>query len=346
MVEAVRLPDVPVIVTVDAPGVAVLLADNVRTLVPVAGFVPKEAVTPLGNPEAAKVTLPVNPPTSVTVIVSVALLPCVTDNEAGDAASVKPGFVFVLTVNAIVVDPARVPDVPLMVTVEVPSVAALLADSVSTLLPVVGFVPNEAVTPLGKPAAARVTLPVNPPTSVTMIVSVALLPCTTDNDVGEAASVKPGLFFGLTARPKLVLAVCDPEVPVTVTVKAPVAAVLDAVSVNTLLLVAGLVPNEAVTPLGSPEAARVTAPVNPPASVTVIVSVAVPLCISETVVGDAESVKLEGAGIVTAIGTECVMEPFVPTMLTLVVPGAVPLCAKKLTDTVPLEFTDEGLKLA
>ena len=121
--------------TVDAPGVAVLLADNVRTLVPVAGFVPKKAVTPLGNAEAAKVTLPVNPPTSVTVIVSVALLPCVTDNEAGDAARVKPGFVFVLTVNAIVVDPVRVPDVPLMVTVEVPSVAVLLADSVSTLLP-------------------------------------------------------------------------------------------------------------------------------------------------------------------------------------------------------------------
>jgi len=55
-------------------------------------------------------------------------------------------------------------------------VAMLLAVRVSTLLPVVGFVPNEAVTPLGKPDAASVTLPVNPPTSVTLIVLVPLLP--------------------------------------------------------------------------------------------------------------------------------------------------------------------------
>jgi hypothetical protein len=70
----------------------------------------------------------------------------------------------------------NVPDVPVIVTVEDPVVAVLLADRVSTLLPVVGFVPNEAVTPLSKPDAASVTLPVNPPTSVTLIVLVPLLP--------------------------------------------------------------------------------------------------------------------------------------------------------------------------
>jgi len=70
----------------------------------------------------------------------------------------------------------NVPDVPVIVTVEDPVVAALLAVRVRTLLPVVGFVPNEAVTPLGKPDAASVTLPVNPPTSVTLIVLVPLLP--------------------------------------------------------------------------------------------------------------------------------------------------------------------------
>ena len=50
-----------------------------------------------------------------------------------------------------------------MVTVDEPVVAVLLAVSVSTLVPVVGLVPNAAVTPLGKPLAASVTAPVNPP---------------------------------------------------------------------------------------------------------------------------------------------------------------------------------------
>lgn len=67
--------EVPVIVTVAAPVVAELLAVSVSTLLPVVGFVAKAAVTPLGRPDAASVTLPVNPPTSVTVIVSVPLLP-------------------------------------------------------------------------------------------------------------------------------------------------------------------------------------------------------------------------------------------------------------------------------
>jgi hypothetical protein len=56
---------------------------------------------------------------------------------------------------------------------------------------VVGFVANDAVTPLGKPEAASVTLPVNPPVSVTLIVSVPLLPCVIASDEGDDASVKP-----------------------------------------------------------------------------------------------------------------------------------------------------------
>ena len=90
VVLAVVLPEVPVMVTVDDPVAAVLEAVSVSRLLPVVGFVPNEAVTPLGNPEAERVTLPVNPPTSVTVMVSVALLPCVTATLVGDAASVKP----------------------------------------------------------------------------------------------------------------------------------------------------------------------------------------------------------------------------------------------------------------
>jgi len=75
VVVAFRLPEVPVIVTVDAPTVAVAPAVRVNTLLEVVGLVAKEAVTPAGNPEAAKVTLPANGLTSVTVIVSVPLAP-------------------------------------------------------------------------------------------------------------------------------------------------------------------------------------------------------------------------------------------------------------------------------
>jgi hypothetical protein len=96
-----------------------------------------------------------------------------------------------LTVNTMVVLEVTLPEVPVMVTVDVPAVAELLAVSVSTLDAVVGLVPNEAVTPVGKPEAARVTLPVNPPVSATVIVSVPLPPGVTDKFGAEGESVKP-----------------------------------------------------------------------------------------------------------------------------------------------------------
>lgn len=75
VVLAVRLPEVPLMVTVAVPTVAVLLAVSVSTLLPVLGFVANAAVTPLGRPDAASVTLPVNPFRSFTVTVLVPLLP-------------------------------------------------------------------------------------------------------------------------------------------------------------------------------------------------------------------------------------------------------------------------------
>ena len=177
-------------VIVEVPTVAALLAVRVITLLPVAGLAAKAAVTPFGNPDAAKATLPVNPPRSVILMVSVALLPCETDRVDADGASVKLGGVLAATVKATVVVSVSEPEVPVIVTVEVPTVAVLLAVSVSTLLPVAGFVPKAAVTPLGNPDAARVTLPVNGLMSVTEMVSVALLPCVTESADCEGASAK------------------------------------------------------------------------------------------------------------------------------------------------------------
>lgn len=81
----------PVMVTVEVPVAAVALAVNVTELVDVVGFVPNAAVTPEGRPDADKVTLPVNPPEGVTVIVLLALLPCVTLTLEGEADKVKFG---------------------------------------------------------------------------------------------------------------------------------------------------------------------------------------------------------------------------------------------------------------
>jgi hypothetical protein len=89
VVLAVRPAEVPVMVTLEVPAVAVALAVKVTTLLPVAGLVPKVALTPLGNPVAARVALPLNGLTSVTVIVSVALLPSVTASVAAEGASLK-----------------------------------------------------------------------------------------------------------------------------------------------------------------------------------------------------------------------------------------------------------------
>src|ERR1019366_8747131 len=89
VVVAVRVPEVPVMVTVAAPAVAVLLAVSVSTLelVDEAGL--NEAVTPLGSPVAVNDTLPVNGLTSVTVMVSVLLAPCAIDRVAAEGLSVK-----------------------------------------------------------------------------------------------------------------------------------------------------------------------------------------------------------------------------------------------------------------
>ncbi len=192
MVVWVSDPDVPVIVTVEVPTVAVELAVKVTTLVDVVGLVPNDAVTPEGRPEADSVTEPVKPPEGVSVMVLVPLVPCLTVKLAGDAESEKLGVAVALTVSETVVVWLNDPDVPVMVTVDVPVVAVALAVKVRTLVPVVGLVPNEAVTPEGKPEADSVTEPVKPPEGVSLIVVLPLLPWVTVKLVGDAESEKFG----------------------------------------------------------------------------------------------------------------------------------------------------------
>jgi hypothetical protein len=71
VVVALRLPDVPAILTVTDPVAAVALAVKVSVLVVVAGLGLNAAVTPLGQPTAKRVTLPLKPFAGVMLIVLV-----------------------------------------------------------------------------------------------------------------------------------------------------------------------------------------------------------------------------------------------------------------------------------
>ena len=72
----------------------------------------------------------------------------------------------------------------------VPAVAELEAVSVTVLVPVVDVGLKLAVTPVGKPLAARATVPVKPFTGATVIVLLPLAPCATDRVAGFADSEK------------------------------------------------------------------------------------------------------------------------------------------------------------
>ena len=88
----------------------------------------------------------------------------------------------------------------------------------------------------------------------------------------------------------MVVLVKPPDMPVTVTVAAPIAAVLVAVSVNVLVFAALLGLNDAVTPLGRPVANKLTLPVKPFCGVTVMVLAPLAPCVIVKLFGDAESV--------------------------------------------------------
>jgi hypothetical protein len=126
----------------------------------------------------------------VTVIVLVPLVPCVIDKVPGDDDSVKSGVGIGLTVSEIVALFFKAPEAPLMVTVDVPVLAVLLAVRVNVLAPVVGFGLNDAVTPLGNPDAERLTFPLNPFCGVIVIVLVPLVPCVIVTLLGNNDSVK------------------------------------------------------------------------------------------------------------------------------------------------------------
>src|SRR5262245_20545486 len=293
VVVRVIFPPAPVTVNVTAPSVAVLDAERVKTLLPaVPGFGLKLAVTPAGAPLALNVTPPVKPPVRVIVIVLVPLEPRLIVKLAGLADSVKSGGCTSLTVRLNGMVLAKPPPVPVMLIVTAPSAAVLDAVTViSALPPGAGFGLKLMVTPAGAPALS-VTASAKPPVRVIVIVLVPLAPRATFRLVGEADSAKSGGCGWLTVRFIGVVRVSPPPVPVIVIGAIPSVAVLDAVSVRTLLspVVDGGA-KLAVTPVGNPPALRVTALLKPPLRVIVIALVPLAPRLIVRLAGLAESAK-------------------------------------------------------
>jgi hypothetical protein len=187
-VVALSVPEVPVMVIGYVPATVDAATAKVATLEVVDEVGLNVAVTPVGIPEAANVTLPVNGLTSVTVMVSVPLAPGATDRVAAEGLSVK--LPLLVTVSETEVVALSVPEVPVMVIGYVPGTVVEATASVTTLEVADEAGLNVAVTPVGIPEAANVTLPTNGLESVTVMVSVPLAPGATDRVVAEGFSVK------------------------------------------------------------------------------------------------------------------------------------------------------------
>jgi hypothetical protein len=164
----------PPISTEDVPRGAELLACSVSTLVPDVGLGLNDAVTPAGSVGAVRVIEPVTFPRGTKVRVEVTDFPWTIVTGIGEASILK---FHPWSHRGIVVVSLSAPDVPVMVRMLSALETELLAVSVSTLLPVVGFALQDAVTPLGRPeVTARLTLPVNPALLVTRIVAELEVP--------------------------------------------------------------------------------------------------------------------------------------------------------------------------
>ena len=187
-----RAPDVPVTVTVEAPGAAELEVFKVRVLDAVELAALKDAVTPEGNPEAAKVTLPLNPFCAPIAIVLVAEVPCAMLKFAGVAVSVKDGGPVIVSASLAVL--VKVPDVPVIVRVAVPAAAELPAISVKVLVVVALTGLNDAVTPVGNPDTVRFTALAKPCCAPTVIVLVPLAPGAIESVAADEDKPKAGAF--------------------------------------------------------------------------------------------------------------------------------------------------------
>jgi hypothetical protein len=227
-----------------------------------------------------------------------------------------------LTVTLTIAEWLRLPDTPVTVTPTVIGAAVLVAETVSVLVPVLLIGLRVALSPVGKPGGEKLTLLLLKPADGVMVrVDLPLAPGATVRLVGDAERLKLGAATVLTVRPTVVEWLKEPEVPVIVTVVGPpVVAVLLAASVITLLA------NDAVTPLGKPDAVYETVPLKPLDGVTDIVLVPLAPCATVTLFGNADRLKFGGCAAALTVRLTVavwVSVPDEPVMVTVVGPPVV-----------------------
>jgi hypothetical protein len=252
----------------------------------------KPRVTPAGSAETDRFTTPANPFRGLMEIAVAPVPPWRTRKVAGVSVNAKSGGG--VTVTVIVTVEVRLPEVPLTVTVDDLSAAALVAVSVSVLVVVVVAGLNAAVTPVGKPVAAKATVPVKPDCGATVRMVLPVPPAPTFTLVAEEESLKLGA--AVIARAMVACAERAPDVAVTVTVDEPTAVEAAAVSFSVVPV------NAAVTPAGKPAAVIVGVPVKPFRGVTVMVLDPDAPC---------TTLKLAGAGATVKPGPAFTVRPIV-----------------------------------
>jgi len=127
---------------------------------------------------------------------------------AGEAAMVNAGSPVTVSDSCAVL--VRLPEVPVMVMVDVDVTAELLAVSVSMLAVATVAGLNDAVTPAGRPDAVRFTEPVKPFCPLIVIVLLALVPAritSVEADVARPKDCAPVLIV------KLLISGCPAGLP-------------------------------------------------------------------------------------------------------------------------------------
>src|SRR6267143_2645012 len=175
----------------------------------------------------------------------------------------------------------------------IPTCAALLPCTLTTRATIVPS-PASGWYTKWNPSAAVIIVPCPAPATVYVPFAKLALPATPTAPISPSDhTVGRGWSTAVTVR--LTVAVVVPtkpaDEPVTVTVTVPVAALLLAANVNVLVLVVLLGLNDAVTPLGRPDADRPTLPLKPFVGLIVIVLVPLVPWVMVTLDGDAERLK-------------------------------------------------------
>src|SRR5258708_23256538 len=104
----------------------------------------------------------------------------------------RPLLVVGVTVRESVAILVKLPEVPVMVTVAVPVVAVALAVSVKVLVLVGLLGLKEAVTPLGRPGADKLTPPTKTFRGATFSLLMPMAPCPTLTLAGDAEREERG----------------------------------------------------------------------------------------------------------------------------------------------------------